>query len=230
MASSSAQSSVATLCTSPRGKAWMREYKVVGVRALIRSDSLYAPSVTFSTMHTSTLIAAFCGLTSVVALDNPHRRAAKLPRNSALIHDGTKHANKKRQSDYSNPKTSKFAVNGTGIPEVDFDIGESYAGTLPINSNSTENALWFWYFPSENSAADDEIVLWLNGGPGCSSLDGLLQENGPFLWQSGTYSPIENPWSWTNLTNMVWVDQPIGTGFSPAAEGAPAALVNEQQV
>lgn len=44
----------------------------------------------------------------------------------------------------------------------------------------------------------------------CSSLDGLLQENGPFLWQSGTYAPQPNPFSWTNLTNMVYVDQPIG--------------------
>jgi carboxypeptidase D len=70
----------------------------------------------------------------------------------------------------------------------------------------------------------------LNGGPGCSSLDGLFQENGPFLWQSGTYSPIKNPYSWTNLTNMVWIDQPIGTGFSPAASGAPKQIANEEDV
>lgn len=78
--------------------------------------------------------------------------------------------------------------------------------------------------------ATDEIVIWLNGGPGCSSLDGLLQENGPFLWQSGTYSPIQNPYAWTNLTNMIWIDQPIGTGFSPAAPGAPAMINNEADV
>lgn len=53
---------------------------------------------------------------------------------------------------------------------------------------------------------------------GCSSLDGLLQENGPFLWQSGTSQPNLNPYSWTNLTNMVWVDQPIGVGLS---QGVP---------
>lgn len=99
---------------------------------------------------------------------------------------------------------TEFAVNGSAIPDVDFNIGESYAGTLSINSNaSSPDALWFWFFPSENPAASDEITIWLNGGPGCSSLDGLLQEHGPFLWQSGTYSPIQNPYSWTNLTNMV---------------------------
>ena len=101
-------------------------------------------------------------------------------------------------------------MDGTAIPDVDIDLGESYAGTLSINDNpDSENALWFWFFPSDNTAADDEIVIWLNGGPGCSSLDGLFQENGPFLWQSGTYRPIANPYSWVNLTNMVWVDQPV---------------------
>lgn len=122
-------------------------------------------------------------------------------------------------------------MNGSGIPLVDFDIGESYAGTLSINSNSSnQNELFFWFFPSENPKASDEITLWLNGGPGCSSLDGLLQENGPFLWQSGTYAPIQNPYSWTNLTNMVYVDQPIGTGLSPAASGAPAEINDEGDV
>lgn len=96
-----------------------------------------------------------------------------------------------------------------------FDLGESYAGRLPIaapnsTGSSTENELFFWFFPSKNPAANKEITVWLNGGPGCSSMGGLLQENGPFLWQPGTYSPQPNPFSWTNLTNMVWIDQPIG--------------------
>lgn len=106
-------------------------------------------------------------------------------------------------------------VNGTTVPEVDFDLGESYAGRLPIDApnstdSSSEDELFFWFFPSKNPAASREITVWLNGGPGCSSMGGLLQENGPFLWQPGTYSPQPNPFSWTNLTNMVWIDQPIG--------------------
>jgi carboxypeptidase D len=42
-----------------------------------------------------------------------------------------------------------------------------------------------------------------------------LQENGPFLWQSGTYRPVPNQYSWSNLTNMIYVDQPVGVGYSP---------------
>jgi carboxypeptidase D len=126
---------------------------------------------------------------------------------------------------------TEFAVNGSSIPLVPFDAGESYAGTLSIDANTTnENQLWFWFWPSANPNATDEIVIWLNGGPGCSSLDGFLQENGPFLWQSGTYEPQPNPFSWTNLTNMIYVDQPIGTGLSPAAPGAPAKIMNETDV
>lgn len=56
--------------------------------------------------------------------------------------------------------------------------------------------------------------------PGCSSLEGFLQENGPFQWQYGTFAPVQNPWSWSNLTNVVWVEQPIGTGFT---QGTPTA-------
>jgi carboxypeptidase D len=62
--------------------------------------------------------------------------------------------------------------------------------------------------------------------PGCSSLEGLLQENGPFLWQYGTFKPIPNPYTWINLTNFVWVEQPVGTGFS---QGIPTAT-NEEDV
>lgn len=71
-----------------------------------------------------------------------------------------------------------------------------------------------------------QITIWLNGGPGCSSLDGILQENGPFLWQAGVYEPVKNPYSWTKLTNIVYIDQPAGTGLSPG----PATVENEIDV
>ena len=116
-------------------------------------------------------------------------------------------------------------MKGDEIPEVPFNIGESYAGNLP-NTPSGNSSLYFWFFPSSNPAANNEILIWLNGGPGCSSLDGLLQENGPFLWQPGTYAPVRNPYSWTNLTNIVYVDQPAGTGFSPG----PSTVTNDVEV
>ncbi|KAL2126343.1 hypothetical protein VTI74DRAFT_1142 [Chaetomium olivicolor] len=114
-----------------------------------------------------------------------------------------------------------FAVNGTGIPLVNFDVGESYAGLLPIG-NDTSSQLYFWFFPSTNPVAQQnkEILIYLTGGPGCSSIGELLQQNGPIFWQPGTFQPIQNKWSWHRLTNVVWIDQPVGTGFS---QGTPTA-------
>ncbi|MCJ1311098.1 hypothetical protein MMC25_004768 [Agyrium rufum] len=149
-------------------------------------------------------------------MSNPHEMAAKFTRKQAKPVLTSKGPRTVKKSAYLTNATAAFAVDGTALPDIDFDLGESYAGTLPISSNADDyNRLWFWFFPSDNPKASDEITIWLNGGPGCSSLDGLFQENGPFQWQSGTYAPIKNPYSWVNLTNMIWIDQPVSTGFSP---------------
>ena len=60
---------------------------------------------------------------------------------------------------------------------------------------------------------------------GCSSLEGFLQENGRIQWAWGQYSPGINPYSWVNLTNMLWVEYPIGVGFS---RGEPTATNEEE--
>ncbi|KAG8531318.1 uncharacterized protein KY384_002947 [Bacidia gigantensis] len=133
----------------------------------------------------------------------------------------------KRASKYLTPETEKFAVNGTAIPDVDFDIGESYAGLLPISSDPNESRkLFFWFFPSTNPAATEEVLIWFNGGPGCSSLSGLLTENGPFTWEAGTKAPVQNPYTWVNLTNSMWVEQPVGVGYS---QGVPN-ITNEVEL
>ena len=75
--------------------------------------------------------------------------------------------------------TTKFKIDGTSLPFVDWDLGESYAGLLPISNEPDVSELYFWFWPSDNPQADDEILIWLNGGPGCSSLEGFFQENGP---------------------------------------------------
>ena len=124
---------------------------------------------------------------------------------------------------------SDFRVNGTALPEVDFDIGASYAGLLPISTEPNSSELFFWYFPWQDSQSSDEIIVFLNGGPGCSSLYGLLQENGPISWIPGTAAPVRNPWTWTNLTDVVWVTQPQGTGFS-TVKSTPPPPQNEEEV
>lgn len=99
------------------------------------------------------------------------------------------------------------------LPDIPFDIGEMYAGNLPIDSHNVSRTLFFLFQP-KLGAPVDEVVIWLNGGPGCSSLIGFFQENGRFVWMPGTGAVALNPYSWVNLTNVLWVDQPVGVGFS----------------
>jgi carboxypeptidase D len=64
-----------------------------------------------------------------------------------------------------------FYVNGTTIPDVTFDVGSSWAGLLPISNSTNESRqLYFWYFPSQAAEGVNDLVIWLNGGPGCSRL------------------------------------------------------------
>ena len=73
--------------------------------------------------------------------------------------------------------------------------------------------LFFWHFQNKHIANRQRTVIWLNGGPGCSSEDGALMEVGPYrLQDSDTLVP--NNGSWHEFANLLFVDNPVGTGFS----------------
>uniref|UniRef100_A0A8C5G959 Carboxypeptidase n=1 Tax=Gouania willdenowi TaxID=441366 RepID=A0A8C5G959_GOUWI len=74
--------------------------------------------------------------------------------------------------------------------------------------------LHYWFVQSQSSPTSDPLVLWLNGGPGCSSLDGLLTEHGPFLVQEDGASLQYNTYSWNKVANMLYLESPVGVGFS----------------
>ena len=71
-------------------------------------------------------------------------------------------------------------------------------------------------FPATGKVGHDDLVVWFNGGPGCSSLTGVLTEEGPVKFTNVTHKAEPKPYSWTNKTNMIWVAQPAGAGFSRA--------------
>ncbi|KAM3433483.1 hypothetical protein NHJ13734_006435 [Beauveria thailandica] len=125
--------------------------------------------------------------------------------------------------------TEKFFVDGKKLPLINWDVGESYAGNLPITDKKNETSeLFFWFFPTATKEFVDkkEIVIWLNGGPGCSSLLGFLEENGPISWGEGMEKPKRNPFSFHLLSNVVWLEQPVGVGFTTGNE----TIYNEDDI
>jgi Serine carboxypeptidase len=99
------------------------------------------------------------------------------------------------------------AFRVTSLPDVPFSLGEFYSGLMPITSGDTSRELFFIFQPTIGAPVD-ELTIWLNGGPGCSSLEGFFEENGLFVWTPGSPAPAINPYSWVNMTNMLWYDLP----------------------
>ncbi|KAL1715735.1 Alpha/Beta hydrolase protein [Schizophyllum commune] len=106
--------------------------------------------------------------------------------------------------------TSIRYVKDSGICETTPGVGQM-SGYLDIGTNMS---MWFWFFEARESPETAPFTLWINGGPGCSSMIGLFQENGPCLVNEDGNSTSINPYSWNNISNVIYIDQPIGTGFS----------------
>ncbi|XP_060213416.1 serine carboxypeptidase-like isoform X2 [Lycium barbarum] len=77
----------------------------------------------------------------------------------------------------------------------------------------TKAARMFYFFFESRSNKNDPVVIWLTGGPGCSSELALFYENGPFQI-SANMSLVWNDFGWDKVSNLIYVDQPTGTGFS----------------
>ncbi|KAH9824736.1 putative carboxypeptidase cpdS precursor [Melampsora americana] len=127
------------------------------------------------------------------------------------------------------PNTRSLQFNS---PEAHF------AGLIPVSSQPNETRkLFFWFWPAESELGEKDLTFWTNGGPGCSSLESLLQETGPtfpdiLATRSGETSqePIRlsefsiaeqhlsgRTSSWNKLSSMLYVEQPVGTGYSEGA-------------
>ncbi|KAI9829028.1 MAG: Cell death protease [Thelocarpon impressellum] len=87
-----------------------------------------------------------------------------------------------------------------------------HAGHITVDPGNNGN-LFFWHYQNRHIANRQRTVIWLNGGPGCSSEDGGLMEVGPYrVTDDGNLR--YNDGSWDEFANLLFVDQPVGTGFS----------------
>uniref|UniRef100_A0A0D9XH65 Uncharacterized protein n=1 Tax=Leersia perrieri TaxID=77586 RepID=A0A0D9XH65_9ORYZ len=83
--------------------------------------------------------------------------------------------------------------------------------------------LFYYFIQSERRPSDDPLILWITGGPGCSALSGLLFEIGPLKFDVAGYEEgfprlVYFQDSWTKVSNVIFLDAPVGTGFSYARE------------
>lgn len=88
----------------------------------------------------------------------------------------------------------------------------SYAGFLTVNKAYNSN-LFFWFFKAQVNPENAPVVLWLQGGPGGSSLYGLFMENGPVFINSANRME-QREYSWHQSHNVLYIDNPVGAGYS----------------
>lgn len=86
-----------------------------------------------------------------------------------------------------------------------------FSGYLKV---SDEVLFHYWFIESQSRPDSDPLVLWLNGGPGCSSLGGLFMEVGPFRVEQDGKTVKLNEHSWNRKANIIFLDTPAKTGFS----------------
>ncbi|XP_022547835.1 serine carboxypeptidase-like 15 isoform X1 [Brassica napus] len=96
-----------------------------------------------------------------------------------------------------------------------FELETGYIGV----GEGEEDQLFYYFIKSERNPEEDPLLVWLAGGPGCSSFSGLVYENGPLAFKVETYngsvpSLVSTTYSWTKVANIIYLDQPVGTGFS----------------
>ncbi|EWZ88022.1 Carboxypeptidase S1 A [Fusarium oxysporum] len=101
-----------------------------------------------------------------------------------------------------------------GVCSTAFDSQKQYTGWVSIPGDYPTN-LFFWFVEARERT--DSLTIWLNGGPGSSSLYGFFTGNGPCeVVEKGLneYETLVREWGWDRASNMLFIDQPNQVGFS----------------
>ncbi|KAL5724472.1 Serine carboxypeptidase-like 45 [Ranunculus cassubicifolius] len=101
-----------------------------------------------------------------------------------------------------------------GQPKVSF---HQYSGYVAVDDDKKQRALFYYFVEAEIDPVSKPLVIWFNGGPGCSSLGvGAFSENGPFRPNGKVL--VRNEHSWNKEANMLYLEAPVGVGFSYSSQ------------
>jgi len=135
---------------------------------------------------------------------------------------GRKHEHKSDTDSGSDSDSDRDSEsNGYGPETV-----KNWSGYITVHPR---RHLFYWFFESRSDPRNDPLVIWLTGGPGCSSLIAMFMENGPYIIDRHNLSLSLNPHSWNNDANILWIDQPAGTGFS-VKHSSDVGVFSEREV
>lgn len=116
----------------------------------------------------------------------------------------------KEEIDNSNYQLRVNKIKDPKILGVDPDVTQM-SGYLDVEDE--DKHFFYWFFESRNDPKNDPVILWLNGGPGCSSMTGLFFELGSSSIGKDL-KPIYNDYSWNSNASVIFLDQPVNVGFS----------------
>ncbi|KAM3422833.1 Carboxypeptidase [Cercospora zeina] len=126
------------------------------------------------------------------------------------------------QLEQFNLRTKKVDPKSLGVDTV-----KQYSGYL--DNEEDDKHLFYWFFESRNDPKNDPVVLWLNGGPGCSSLTGLFMELGP-SFVGKDRKPSYNPSSWNANASVIFLDQPVNVGYSYSGNAVSSTVAAGKDV
>lgn len=118
--------------------------------------------------------------------------------------------------DYDNPVRSSPDDEIKDLPGLNDPINfRQYSGYLKADDNKKpKKFLHYWFVESQSDPAKDPVLLWLNGGPGCSSMEGLFAELGPFSVNDDGKTLKLNEFSWNKMANVLFLESPSAVGYS----------------
>ncbi|XP_021736394.1 serine carboxypeptidase-like 40 [Chenopodium quinoa] len=126
-------------------------------------------------------------------------------------HHQQHHHHHVRRSRRDHQKERDRVVKLPGQPPVDFS---QYGGYVTVD-NKAGKAFYYYFVEAPTNHTSLPLLLWLNGGPGCSSLAyGAMEELGPFRVKSNGKTLYRNKFAWNHVANVLFLESPVGVGFS----------------